>query len=343
MAATRYIYTCCLYVFALVASLSSVQGQEAFLQEQPVSPVYLSLQVENDAFSLSGDRLYTHGVEFSYLPLNQTPPDWLFQLSAWTPHFHQSPEVGYFYQFGQKLFTPEATWSHNLEPEQQPYAGWLYSSATLFRPNPIDEILSELDSITYTLGVVGPLAMGDQTQNAFHGFVGDGRAEGWGNQLKNEVGFIFDYLHKWRIKQKTDLLQYDISPHISMALGNVYTYLGGGMMLRLGRSLPSDFGPPSIRPGFPGIGYFEPNNGLNAYFYLGYESRYMNRNIFLDGNTFTTSHRVHREPIVGDFQIGWVFSWPQFRLSISRMDRSKEYDGQSTETSYGAINFSWLQ
>ena len=112
-------------------------------------------------------------------------------------------------------------------------------------------------------------------------------------------------------------------------------------MFRMGTHLDSDIGPPTIKPGFPGGAYFGGEQKTNWYFFAGTESRIVIRNIFLDGNTFSDSHSVDKEYIVGDLQFGVVWHFRRVRLAISNMFRTKEYVGQSSETNYGAINFSF--
>jgi len=112
-------------------------------------------------------------------------------------------------------------------------------------------------------------------------------------------------------------------------------------MFRLGRNLRRDLSPPNIRPGFPGVTYFQ--NGLQSswYFYLGFESRLVLRDIFLDGNTFTDSYSVEKEKLVGDMQYGLVYIFDDMRISISNMTRTDEFTTQEKITRYGAITLSF--
>src|SRR3546814_12873912 len=91
---------------------------------------------------------------------------------------------------------------------------------------------------------------------------------------------------------------------IGGALGNVYTYGAGGVTLRLGEDLPSDYGPPRLRPALPGSDYFRPSDWFGWYLFVGAEGRLMVRNIFLDGNTFEDSHSADKYPLVFDLQAG---------------------------------------
>ncbi len=136
-------------------------------------------------------------------------------------------------------------------------------------------------------------------------------------------------------------LEFGINPQISAAVGNVYTYGAGGVMFRLGDNLRRDLSPPNIRPGFPGVTYFQASNRSSWYFYLGFESRLVFRDISLDGNTFTDSHSVDKERLVGDMQYGIVYIFDDVRIAVSNMTRTDEFTTQEKVTRYGAINLSF--
>ncbi|MDT8447360.1 MAG: lipid A deacylase LpxR family protein [bacterium] len=316
------------------------------LPDEPPHWRFYSVQVENDFLAFSGDRFYTHGTEFSLLEVGHPTPAYLSTIAAWVPFFEETPQSVALYQMGQKIFTPEATWSDVLESDDRPYAGWIYGSVSLVSLLEDEKVLRSANGLTLTLGVVGPAAHGEKVQKAFHQWVDDEPAQGWQYQLKNEPTLGLGYVRRWQILEKLGNtgLDYEVAPHFSMALGNVYTYGGGGMILRIGGNLRSDFGPPStISPGFPGTVYFAPGGPFSWYVFMGYESRIMGRNLFLDGNTFDSSHRVHREMIVGDVQRGFLFQWPRLRISMSQMIRSKEFDGQSDPVTFGSLNITWVR
>jgi len=165
---------------------------------------------------------------------------------------------------------------------------------------------------------------------------------GWDNQLKNELGLLVSYSRIWNIIQPgPGFLEIGISPHLTGTLGNIYTHAAGGVMFRLGNNLRASFTPPNIRPGFPGISYFNPSPRFNWYLFFGHESRIVFRDIFLDGNTFADSHNVEKELLVGDHQFGLALHKNNFRIALSNMLRTKEFASQDTLTQYGALNLSF--
>jgi len=114
-------------------------------------------------------------------------------------------------------------------------------------------------------------------------------------------------------------------------------------MLRLGNNLKNDIGPPNISPGFPGAAFFSPaKGGRSWYLFAGLEARAVAQNIFLDGNTFTDSHSVDKKPLVLDLQYGAAYQRNNMRFSYSHVIRSKEFDDQEENASFGSLNFSFF-
>ena len=267
---------------------------------------YWSIQIENDVFTRSGDKHYTHGMQLSWMVVGD-PPNWLKGLSQIFPAYRKGRGINaVVYTIGHKMFTPEDVESEELVEDEMPYAGYLYGSVTLLS-HITGGIVDKGAALEFTLGIVGPDAGGEAVQNNFHDFIGVERSNGWEHQLNNEIALGVSYSRMWRVVQPiTDTLQFGVSPHLTATVGNVYTFGAGGVMFRMGTHLDSDIGPPTIKPGFPGGAYFGGEQKTNWYFFAGTESRIVIRNIFLDGNTFSDSHSVDKEYIVGDLQFGVV-------------------------------------
>lgn len=302
---------------------------------------FWSVQFENDVWGSGDDRFYSHGTEVSYLSLN--PPDWLMETGRLLPFFRTGDVNAVQFSVGQSIFTPGDTVASGLLRDDRPYAGWLYGSAELlsrYEDGPNHQVGNVLG---ITLGIVGPSARADQVQKGFHDLIGIDKPQGWNNQLKDEPGILLTYTR--RSQYRHDLpgrLEFETSPHIVGAIGNVYTYAGGGMMLRLGQGLRNDIAPPNIRPGFPGVPYLRPSTGANWYFFAGVEGRVVARDIFLDGNSFRDSHSVDKEPFVADMQVGFAFHYEGMRIAISNVWRSREFESQMDHVQYGAINVSFF-
>lgn len=317
-------------------------------QQNPATPDQsgiLSVQVENDMWGKGTDRHYTHGTRISYLSSEETPA-WLERAAAYVPVFSQGGHLRTSYALGQSIFTPEDITRTDLMKDDRPYAGWLYGAIGLISDHRVSDgnIQSHrLDSLEFNIGMVGPSSLAEEAQTLVHEIVGSPRPEGWRHQLRDELGIMLVYDRQWQARYNLDVygLGVDLTPHLGGTLGNVLTSAACGVTLRFGRDLPSDYGPPTIRPSLPGSGFFRPGEDFGWYLFTGVEGRYVAHSIFLDGNTFRSSHDVDREPWVGDFQVGLVLTWGGARLSFTNTFRTDEFAEQKSATDFGSISLSF--
>ena len=304
---------------------------------------FFSVQYENDLLTPnSGDRYYTSGLQLTSLKKTEPPP-WLARVSSWAPFYRQGSQLNLLqYNLGQKIFTPEDITTSELQEDDRPYAGYLYFGISVLSRFEHAKDYDVGNQFEITIGIVGPASLGEKTQKYIHELTGSDAPQGWENQLNNELALGLSYSRFWRITRPlTNNLSFGVNPQVSGALGNVYTYGAGGVMFRFGNDLKRDLNPPTIRPGFPGVIYFEGIRRSSWYIYLGFEGRLVLRNIFLDGNTFTDSHSVEKELLVGDMQYGFVYMYSTIRISISNLARTDEFKTQKGATRYGAINLSF--
>jgi hypothetical protein len=296
----------------------------------------LTFVLENDTFARN-DSDYTSGIALSWIPANTKAPEWAVSAARWLPWFPEEGRLRHGYAVGQSIFNP-GDWSLATPPlDDRPYAGWLYGTIGLGI-----EKDRQLDQVALTVGVVGPASLAEPAQNFIHQIQGLDEPQGWDTQLANELGVVLMYERSWRSATKTMRggFKADVAPSVGAALGNVYTYANAGLIVRFGSELPNDYGPVRIQPGIPGSGVFTPTERFTWYLFAGVEGRAMARNIFLDGNTFEDSRSVEKEPLVGDFQVGFAMSWRKARLSYSYVLRSREFEAQSGNTRFGALSIS---
>lgn len=296
-----------------------------------------TLQTENDVIT-PHDRWYTNGVQFSAAFGEGAQPEVLKKIADAVPFLRTDCEnrvIGL--ALGQQIFTPADTTQTALIPDDRPYAGWLYAAFTV-------EGYKEdsADYFTLQLGVVGPASFAEKAQNAWHGLFGIEKSRGWGNQLGNEPGVVIGYRKAWQARAEAGGIELGASPHVGLALGNVYTYAAGGFMLRLGNDLSLDRSPPPrISPGLPGSGYFRAGHNLVWYLFAGVEVRGVARNIFLDGNTWRDSHEVVKKHAVAEFQIGVAVIVRGVRIAYTHVFRTREFRGQPEAHEFGALSFAF--
>jgi len=292
---------------------------------------------ENDLF-FDTDRDYTNGVQLSYT----TPPDrnlgWAVGLARMLPFFPQDGEVRTSYSIGQNIYTPSDITVANPPLTSRPYAGFLYGAIGL-----IADTGTELDQLQVQLGVVGPASLAKESQTFVHRIIRDRKPMGWHYQLRDEPALLITYDHTMKVLPRFDVLGFtaDIEPHYGAAIGNVYDYINVGAMARIGFNMADDYGPPRIEPALPGSNFFESNGGIGAYIFAGVDGRAIGHNIFLDGNSFTTSRSVQRLPFVGDATIGAAITVEGMRLAFSHVFRTREYRTQPGGDQFGSVSLTF--
>ena len=329
-------------IFLLSALCSTIvfSGFPALAGDKEDSPTTISVSIENDNFGGNSDRYYTSGVRLSWFNEGIDVPPVIDKMADRVPTFDLNETTSVYYTFGQNLYSPKNIRLEDQPQDDRPWAGFLYGSVGLSTTTWNAQVPAHIDDLEFTLGVVGPEALGKPTQRFVHRyFTGSPDPRGWKNQLDFEPGFIVS----WQ-RRMPQAFSYDegpftfrIEPNFSIALGNIYTYGGVGATFVLGSSLNEDT-PPRVRPSIPGTGVFsKTDHGLNWQIFAGLDGRVVGRNIFLDGNTFSDSHSVDKKYLVGDASAGFSLSYDDYRLSYTLNARSNEFDTQDETSIFGSV------
>ncbi len=331
--------------------LAAQEPRQAPLTPQDAST--FTIMFENDLFG-DTDQNYTSGIQLNWLSPDLTEyrdsdqlPEWAVPVVESLPFINEpglQRNIGF--GLGQKLYTPEDTERSDLILDDQPYAAWLYMSAAFHSKN-----VHELTTFEVQLGIIGPAALGEETQDFVHDIRGFSDARGWDNQLDNEPGIILIAEHKARLLEDTfhSRFGYDVIGHYGGGLGNVQTYGSTGIEARIGWNLPRDFGMARIRPGgdtnAPAASS-DPRLTSSAFpfslhLFTGVTGNLVLRNIFLDGNSFSDSHSVDKRYLVGDFVVGASVIYGRVKLTYAQVFRSKEFNEQDDMHEFGSLSLSY--
>lgn len=299
---------------------------------------FITLNSENDLYGGGTDRNYTNGARATYTDMGASVPEIFHMVDRAVPTFSINETTTISYSLGQNLYTPQDITIAAHQPNDRPWAAFLYGSASLTTVTN-----NHVDSLEATLGMVGPAALGEQTQKFVHEHISGSSPtpRGWRHQLKNEPGLMLSWERSFPERYSLETFGWRSSavPYIGATIGNIYTYASAGASFNI-----SPYGdgfqdaPVRVRPAMPGTGAFVvPDNTFSWYIFGGVEGRAVARNIFLDGNTFTSSHDVDKKPFVADANIGLALTYGKTRISYALIYRTKEFDGQDQGDVFGTV------
>lgn len=316
-------------VAALAAPVSQVKADEDYKGSFTVA-------LENDLFGGGSDKHYTHGTELTYVS-DTYQPEWLLQAASILPFYQTNADTRLVVSLGQQIYTPADIKAEIPDSNDRPYAGWLYTSLGLVTDQRARS--HYVDKLEVVLGLVGPDSGAESVQKRVHKWVDSPQPQGWDYQLDSEVTFDLQYQREWTLPLIDNI--FDVVPRMAITLGTARRDLGTGFTLRLGSGLDSDFGPPLIRPAAAGMQYFKAKQSFYWYIFAGAHGRYVQHNIFLDGNTDGHSPSVDKKNRVGEVQGGFVLGWENWRVTLTEVMRTREFEKQQDPDEFGAVSISY--
>lgn len=339
------------YVLPLPANSSPIYGAPL---SQPIEDRYddsgvWRLEVQNedalkvDIFERPMDKFFSEKVESGHLTwgwrLSHTPnarnPDWLenYRDNFFWPSELWNARVSYSLQ--QSAYTPNTHTSAQARAVDglakildRPYAGYLLANARFNLEQDFNGNTQYLDRVNIGLGVVGPPSGGEEMHKIFHRSL-NRKFRSW-NELKAEPVVILQYDtgKRWVWEEQTLGFGFELYPYTGVTLGNAYTYASLGLSSRIGTNLKEDSGPLRSNLIMSGTNFPQTGDYLSWNIFAGVEGRYVGRNIFVDGNTFSDTSDVSSLDKVLDVQLGGELGWGEKRLSLMHVFRTEEFSSQ---------------
>jgi hypothetical protein len=236
---------------------------------------------------------------------------------------------------GQRIFTPAHRLSANPPRDDRPYAGHLYATLALTSMSP-----TSLGTVELSLGAIGPASGAEHVQEIAHGLTGADTLGGWDYQISNRVAGLLTVERRWqRNAWLGETLEVGAVPAIGLSLGNVQTSASAGFLLRAGRRISVDFGPPRMRPALSGLGAFRPPEGFAWYVFTGLEGRAVAYDATLDGNHHGY-WRVDRSPFVAELPVGFELAYGRSRFSFAYVLQSETFDQADRIHQFGSASLS---
>lgn len=317
--------------------LLALLGRGIVAAAAPAGPWSLTVRTEND-LPVNSDRYYTNGASISFAHCTDDR-DCLWPQLLRLPGLNQTGLLANGFDLGQVMVTPADTARPTPDPKDRPYAGLLFAGVSWQRL--AGNSYAALKLIT---GVVGPPSLAEQTQKAVHRAMGIAQPRGWDHQLHTEPILNAVYEQRRRVGGwgHRDGWGGDNLLVGGAMLGNVLTQAYVQVQARAGWRTPPDFGTSLIR----GIGALPPARDAapwGAHVFLGAGGLAVARNLTLDGNTFRSSPRVDREPVVPVAEAGLVVRSRAWQLTASWVTWGREFDAQVRHSEFGAVSFSYFQ
>jgi len=177
----------------------------------------IGLQSDNDSYLLQGsDRYYTDGIFLFYRHALKTGNNAALQNKV----------LGF--ELGQKIYNPQTGNIPSAATVDRPFAGYLYAGASL---NLLYKNESNL-KLGAQIGMIGPAAGGEGTQEFVHNTFGFYSLNGWQYQIRNAFQLNLSAEYN-RLLTRSD--GFDISASGYANLGTGFTGAGVGPLFRLGR------------------------------------------------------------------------------------------------------------
>ncbi len=303
----------------------------------PPSGSEIQLFIENDMLAHT-DRYYTNGFKLGIgLPFELLESPAAEVLRSIDSDNGDGIQVGLF--LGQSLYTPRDITLATPQQNDRPWAAWLYLGGVAQRARN-----NRLDTVEFDVGVVGPAALGEPIQKAWHRLIDTRAPRGWDNQAKTEPAFMLSYLQKRRFGNDNA----DVILHGGGSLGTVMTHARAGATVRLGWRL-NGYGPDTIEPGGAMLHGTRAQGaqdyaGTSWSIFAGVDHRLVAHNIFLDGPVFRDGPSVERRKHVRDLSLGFSVRVDQLRFSWTRVARSSEFrtaTGSAAAQRFDSLNLGY--
>jgi hypothetical protein len=263
------------------------------------------VQLDNDVF-FHTDRWYSSGVRVARVK--------------------DDVEVG----ITQEIYTPDVQHSPPGVPDRRPTARLLATLDQHFRGE------FAYQTVGLALGVRGPSALGEQTQDFVHRFVPSGARIDWSNQLPDE----YDASVLWTRTQRSargSPIGEGWKVHFGAVLGNQQLFVHLGTEFRIGDDQPRGLSSELLRfaPTPPVTDAGAQPIGWSAF--AGASIRGVERNQMLELDNDPAKPDLKIEHAVGRVALGATYGMHWGSVELALAADTKEFHGQHTFQKFGQL------
>ncbi len=300
------------------------------------------ITLDNDVFA-DDDGGYTGGISYGwgysgFSDFNsENLPDWVHRATRdWYISTIPGRQRAVAYAIEQKAFTPDDIDSRALVVDDRPYVGMLTWRGDL---HAFDDAVA--DRIALQVGVVGSISGAEKVQDFIHDLTGSDKANGWDNQIDNEIVARLEAERLWRLgATRLGGVEADAIGTLQAGLGNLRSDLGTGLTLRIGRHLLDTWAAASPRP-TKSTHPLTRDSANRWQVFLSAYARYVANDVTIDGNTFENSHSVDLEHGQAIVSLGAAYSWTNWAIMASYQWGTDEFEEQRSDTEFGTLNISY--
>lgn len=280
-----------------------------------------SFTYENDSV-YGKDSYYSNGLQFYFSTNNKEKNNKLHSYS---------------FGIGQKMFTPYEIEDKNFNPNDRPYAGYLYGflNKNIFHDN-------TMDTIGLSLGTTGPNSLAEEVQKDIHSMIKSPEPQGWDYQIDNQILFSLHLKRNMEIFS-TNTHQYDwkIFTKLELNLGTPTTSIVPSIEFRYGWNLGNDFLANKITETPQDLIL---NEGTSYYAFLELMPMAVLYDTFLDEDEVKSGYKtnIEREWFQYQIMLGFTAKYKDFYVKNSNMFFSKEFDKQDKTQIIFSLNVGYL-
>ena len=184
---------------------------------------YFRINYDNDFFTAS-DLYYTQGYQLELVTpwLRKNPVNYLFLKL-------NNSEQKYGLLFENLGYIPTSIKEAGIQYGDRPYAATIALKSFLVSTDTLRK--SRLSS-SLVLGMIGPVALGNEIQTGIHKWIGDEIPQGWHNQISNDLILDYELGYEKQLYRFHNLaaINLDTKAH----LGTFNTYASAGLNATFG-------------------------------------------------------------------------------------------------------------
>jgi hypothetical protein len=302
---------------------------------------WVTVTIDNDLF-VGNDSGYTNGIYLSFFDVgdskNEIPKHdfWVAPL-MWSMPKNGTLGAVNSYMLGQTMSTPSDITVVIPDENELPYSALLALTNSYITVTP-----TYADRVSTSIGIVGPLALGEESQKLVHKIIGSDEPQGWDTQLENELVFQLSRGRTWR-SWVSDSDNMDFLTSADLSVGTIQSSISAGITIRYGKDLINSYATTLLNNSRTS----NPSAIKGAwYIYGGLQTGYVFNQIFTDGNTFRDSRSIDYDKQFVGLTFGIAYSWENtsftFAINDSNIIQSgKEQKTLEDLTQYGTITLAW--